>query len=67
MLITDKPIGIQEDTACECIFPEPSNPKDELIFEAVCRWCQETRTRHSTWPGSRSSNLMPEEAGFIRA
>ncbi len=39
MLITDEPVTVQEDYRLRMRFP--GSDQEELIFDAVCRWCRQ--------------------------
>ena len=41
MLITDEPITVQEDYRLRVRFPGSGSDQEELIFDAVCRWCRQ--------------------------
>ena len=40
MLITDEPIPVQEEYRLRMRFPGSGTEQEELIFDAVCRWCR---------------------------
>ena len=66
MLITDEPIAIEEEYRLRMRFPGAESSLDELIFDAVCRWCREDENPAFYLAGFQIRNLMPEEANFIQ-
>lgn len=66
MLITDEPLVPGEDRRLRMRFPGMSSSRDELIFDAVCRWCRPDENPAFYLVGLQIQNLLPEEANFIQ-
>ena len=67
MLISDEPIAVQEEYRLRMKLPGMSTVQEELIFEAVCRWCREDENPAFFVAGFQIHHLLPEEAAFIQA
>ncbi|MGW8161539.1 MAG: PilZ domain-containing protein [Desulfobulbales bacterium] len=65
-LITDEPIPVQEEYRLRMRFPGTDSSLDELIFDAVCRWCHQDENPAFYLAGFQIQNLMPDEANFIQ-
>lgn len=66
MLITEEAIGVQEEYRLRMHFPGAESMQDELIFDAVCRWCRKDDNPAFYLAGFQIQNLSPEEADFIQ-
>lgn len=66
MLISDAPLVPGEDYRLRMCFPGMSSSRDELIFEALCRWCRPDENPAFHLAGLQIQNLLPEEANFIQ-
>lgn len=66
MLITDEPLVPGEDQRLCMRFPGMSSSRDELIFDAICRWCRPDENPAFYLVGLQIQNLLPEEANFIQ-
>jgi len=66
MLITEEAVGVQEEYRLRMHFPGAESEQDELIFEAVCRWCRKDENPAFYLAGFQIQNLSPEEADFIQ-
>lgn len=65
-LITDHPVAVQERCRLRMSFPGRGSSRDELIFEAVCKWCRQDENPAFYLVGFQIQNVMPEEATFIQ-
>ncbi|MHB8790020.1 MAG: PilZ domain-containing protein [Desulfobulbaceae bacterium] len=66
MLITDAPLVPGADYRLRMCFPGMGSSRDELIFEAICRWCRPDENPAFYLVGFQIRNLLPEEANFIQ-
>ena len=66
MLITDEPITVQEDYRLRMRFPGAGSEQEELIFDAVCRWCRQDDNPEFYIAGFQIQNLPEESANFIQ-
>jgi hypothetical protein len=66
LLITDEPLVPGEDRRLRMRFPGMSTSRDELIFDAVCRWCRPDENPAFYLVGLQIQNVLPEEADFIQ-
>lgn len=66
MLITDELLATEQEFNLRMRFPGMSSSRDELIFEAVCRWCRPDENPAFYLAGFEIQNLPPEEANFIQ-
>jgi len=66
MLISDEPIAVQEEYRLRMKLPAISLVQEELIFNAVCRWCREDENPIFYVAGFQIHHLLPEEATFIK-
>jgi len=67
MLISDEPVAAQEEYRLRMKLPGLSSVQEELIFEAVCRWCREDDNPAFFVAGFQIHNLLPEEATYIQS
>lgn len=65
-LITDQPVTVQEQLRLRMSFPGMGSSRDELFFDAVCKWCRQDENPAFYLVGFQILNLMPEEAVFIQ-
>lgn len=65
-LITDHPVAVGERCRLRMSFPGRGSSRDELIVEAVCKWCRQDENPVYYLVGFQIQNLMPEEASFIQ-
>jgi hypothetical protein len=65
-LIADRPVTEQQEYQLRMRFPGTEKSKDELMFDAVCRWCRPDENPAFYLVGFQISNLPPEEANFIQ-
>ena len=66
MLIADEPLAAEQGFHLRMRFPGMSSSRDELMFEAVCRWCRPDENPAFYLAGFEIQNLSPEEANFIQ-
>lgn len=66
MLIADEPLAVEQNFHLRMRFPGIGTSRDELIFEAVCRWCRPDENPSFFLAGLEIRNLPPEEANFIQ-
>lgn len=66
MLISDEPIAVQEEYRLRMKLPGMSTVQEELIFDAVCRWCREDENPAFYVAGFQIHHLLPEETTFIQ-
>ena len=66
MLISDEQLVPGEEYRLRMRFPGMSSSRDELIFEAICRWCRPDENPAFYLVGFQIQNLPPEEANFIQ-
>ena len=66
LLITDEPLVPGESRRLRMRFPGMSTSRDELIFDAVCRWCRPDENPAFYLVGLQIQNVLPEEADFIQ-
>lgn len=67
MLISDEPVDVHEDYRLRMRFPGVAHEQEELIFDAVCRWCRQDDNPAFYVAGFQIQNLLPEEARFIQS
>lgn len=65
-LITDQPIPVGEYRRLRMSFPGIGSSRDELVFDALCKWCQQDENPAFYLAGFQIRNLMPEDASFIQ-
>ena len=66
MLISEEPIAVHEEYRLRMRFPGVINEQDELIFDAVCRWCRPDDNPAFYVSGFQIQDLLPEETRFIQ-
>lgn len=66
MLITDEPITVQEEYRLRMRFPGAGSEQEELIFDAVCRWCREDDNPEFYIAGFQIQELPEAAANFIQ-
>lgn len=66
MLITEEQLVPGKEYRLRMRFPGMSSSRDELIFEALCRWCRPDENPAFYLTGLQLQNLPPEEANFIQ-
>ena len=64
MLITDEPITVQEEYRLRMRFPGTGSSQEELVLEAVCRWCREDENPEFYLAGFQIQDL-PQDAEFF--
>lgn len=68
MLLSDEPVTVHEEYRLRMRFPGvTSYDHDELIFNAVCRWCRQDDNPAFFVAGFQIQNLLPEETRFIQS
>jgi hypothetical protein len=65
-LITEEPLTVLEQHRLRMSFPGMGSSRDELFFDAVCKWCRQDENPAFYLAGFQILNLMPEEAVFIQ-
>ena len=66
MLITEEPITVQEEYQLRMRFPGQGSGQDELILDAVCRWCRQDKNPEFYIAGFHIQELPAEAASFMR-
>lgn len=70
MLITDEPIAVQEEFRMRMRFPgkgsDQESGKDELLFDAVCKWCREDENPEFYIAGFQIEDLPEPATNFIQ-
>lgn len=70
MLITDEPIAVQEEFRLRMRFPgsgsDQESGKDELLFDAVCKWCREDENPEFYIAGFQIGDLPESATNFIQ-
>mgnify|MGYP000013131981 CR=1 FL=1 len=66
MLITDEPIPVQEEYRLRMRFPGTGTSQEELIFDAVCRWCRQDENPEFYIAGFHIQDLPADAANFIQ-
>lgn len=66
MLITDEPIPVQEEYRLRMRFPGSGSEQQELLFDAVCRWCREDENPEFYLAGFQIQELPEKSANFIQ-
>jgi len=67
MLISDEPVAVHEDYRLRMCFPGVAYEQEELIFDAVCRWCRRDDNPSFYVAGFQIQNLLPDETRFIQS
>jgi len=65
MLISDEPINVGEEYRLRMRFPSSGTDKEELIFNAICRWCRPDENPEFYIAGFRIQDLPDAAATFI--
>ncbi|MDY0350029.1 MAG: PilZ domain-containing protein [Desulfobulbaceae bacterium] len=65
-LIADQPVPVQAEHRLRMSFPGMEASRDELVFDAVCKWCRQDENPAFYLAGFQIRNLMPDEAVFIQ-
>lgn len=65
-LITEQPVPVRERRRLRMSFPGIGSSRDELIFDAVCKWCRQDENPAFYLVGFQIQDLMPEDASFIQ-
>ena len=66
MLITDEPITVQEDYRLRLRFPGSGSDREELIFDAVCRWCRQDDNPEFYIAGFHIQDIPADAANFFQ-
>lgn len=66
MLITDEPIAVQEEFRMRMRFPGTGSEKEELLFNAECKWCREDENPEFYIAGFQIGDLPEPSASFIQ-
>ena len=66
MLITDEPIAVQEEYRLRMRFPGSGSEQEELLFDAVCRWCREDENPEFYIAGFQIQDLPDSATSFIQ-
>lgn len=66
MLITDEPIAIQEEFRMRMRFPGTGSEQEELLFNAVCKWCREDENPEFYIAGFQIEDLPDPATNFIQ-
>lgn len=66
MLITDEPISVHEEFRLRMRFPGTGTDQEELIFDAVCRWCREDDNPEFYIAGFKIQDLPEPATNFIQ-
>lgn len=66
MLITDEPITVQQEYRLRMRFPGSGAEQEELLFDAVCRWCREDENPEFHIAGFQIQELPDEATNFIQ-
>lgn len=66
MLISDEPITVQEEYRLRMRFPGAGSGQEELILDAVCRWCREDENPEFYLAGFQIQELPADATNFIR-
>lgn len=66
MLITDEPISAHEEFRLRMRFPGSGSDQEELLFDAVCRWCREDDNPEFYIAGFQIQDLPEPSTNFIQ-
>lgn len=66
MLITDEPISVQEEYRLRLRFPGTELDQEELIFDAVCRWCRQDENPDFYIAGFHIQDIPIEAENFFQ-
>ena len=66
MLITDEPIPVQEEYRLRMRFPGTGASQEELVLEAVCRWCREDENPEFYLAGFQIQDLPQDAEKFLQ-
>jgi hypothetical protein len=66
MLITDEPITVQEEYRLRMRFPGTGSSQEELVLEAVCRWCREDENPEFYLAGFQIQDLPQDAERFLQ-
>ena len=66
MLISDEPITVQEEYRLRMRFPGSGSSQEELILEAVCRWCRQDENPQFYLAGFQIQDLPADAANFLQ-
>ena len=66
MLRTDEPITVQEEYRLRMRFPGTGADHDELLFDAVCRWCRQDENPEFYIAGFQIQDIPAEAAEFFQ-
>lgn len=66
MLITDEPIAVQEEYRLRMRFPGADSFQEELLMEAVCRWCREDENSEFYLAGFQIQDLPEGAESFLQ-
>lgn len=66
MLITDEPINVNEEYRLRMRFPGPGMDQQEIVVDAVCRWCRPDENPEFYIAGFQINDMPEEAAHFIR-
>lgn len=68
MLISDVPVDVHEEFRFRMRFPGKTDEQEELIFNAVCRWCRQDDNNAAFYlVGFQIQDLLPDDALFIQS
>lgn len=67
MLLSDEPVAVHEEYRLRMCFPGVAYGQEELVFDAVCRWCRQDDNPAFYMAGFQIQNLLPEETRFIQS
>ena len=66
MLITDEPIAVHEEYRLRMRFPGSGAEQEELLFDAVCKWCREDENPEFHIAGFQIQELPESATNFIQ-
>jgi hypothetical protein len=66
MLISDEPITVGEEYRLRMRFPGSGSSQEELILDAVCRWCREDENPEFYIAGFQIQELPGDATSFIK-
>lgn len=66
MLITDDPITVHEEYQLRVRFPGTGTSQEELLVDAVCRWCREDENPDFYIAGFQIQDLSADAVSFLQ-
>lgn len=66
MLISDEPVSVHEEFRLRMRFPGSGSDQEELIFDAVCKWCREDDNPEFYIAGFQIQDLPEPATNFIQ-